>query len=128
MTTGTGAVGVDFGSWDKRILSAEIGGADLFGGHYFGYYFYGEIEDSDSYYQNTSTQQTLLQASFDTDLTDRWHLKFGGMFHDHLGNQVGGWNRLTQGLIDHGIYVTGQPLPLDADGDGRISHQEFDVR
>ena len=123
----TGAVGVDFGSWDKRILSAEIGGADLFGGHYFGYYFYGEIEDSDSYYQNTSTQQTLLQASFDTDLTDRWHLEFGGMYHDHLGNQVGGWNRLTQGLIDHGIYVTGQPLPLDADGDGRISHQEFDV-
>ena len=123
----TGAVGVDFGSWDKRILSAEIGGADLFGEHYFGYYFYGEIEDSDSYYQNTSTQQTLLQASFDTDLTDRWHLEFGGMYHDHLGNQVGGWNRLTQGLIDHGIYVTGQPLPLDADGDGRISHQEFDV-
>ena len=69
----------------------------------------------------------LLQASFDTDLAERWHVEFGGMFHDHLGNQVGGWNRLTQELIDHGIYVTGQPLPLDADGDGRISHQEFDI-
>ncbi|MYF28860.1 MAG: TonB-dependent receptor, partial [Gammaproteobacteria bacterium] len=38
-----------------------------------------------------------------------------------------GWNRLTQDLIDHGIYVTGAPLPLDVDGDGYISHQEFDV-
>ena len=123
----TGAVSVDFGSWDKRILSAEIGGADPFGGRHFGYYFYAETEDSGSYYDDTGTRQTLLQASFDTDLAERWHLEFGGMYHDHLGNQVGGWNRLTQELIDHGIYVTGQPLPLDADGDGRISHQEFDV-
>ena len=123
----TGAAGVDFGSWDKRILSAEIGGADPFAGRHFGYYLYGEFEDSGSYYRDTGTRQTLLQASFDTDLAERWHLEFGGMFHDHLGNQVGGWNRLTQELIDHGIYVTGQPLPLDADGDGRISHQEFDI-
>ncbi len=123
----TGAVGVDFGSWDKRTLSAEIGGAEPFGGRHFGYYVYGEFEDSGSYYRDTGTRQTLLQASFDTDLAERWHLEFGGMFHDHLGNQIGGWNRLTQELIDHGIYVTGQPLPLDDDGDGRISHQEFDV-
>ena len=125
--SGTGAAGVDFGSWDKRILSAEVGGAGPFGGHHFGYYLYGEFEDSGSYYRDTGTRQLLLQASFDTDLAERWHVEFGGMFHDHLGNQVGGWNRLTQELIDHGIYVTGQPLPLDADGDGRISHQEFDI-
>ncbi len=123
----TGAVGADFGSWDKRTLSAEVGGAEPFGGRHFGYYVYGEFEDSGSYYRDTGTRQTLLQASFDTDLADRWHLEFGGMYHDHQGNQVGGWNRLTQELIDRGIYVTGQPPPLDADGDGRISHQEFDV-
>ena len=123
----TGAVGVDLGTWDKRILSAEIGGADPLGERYFGYYAYAEAEDSDSYYRNTGTRQTLLQASFDTDLTTRLRLQFGGMYHDHLGNQVAGWNRLTQELIDHGTYVTGQPLPLDTDGDGVISHQEFDV-
>ena len=123
----TGAVAMDFGSWDKRTLSAEIGGAEPLGGRHFGYYIYGEVEDSGSYYRDTGTRQTLLQASFDTDLAGRWHLEFGGMYQDHLGNQVGGWNRLTQELIDHGIYVTGQPLPLDADGDGRISHQEFDI-
>ena len=122
----TGAAGIDFGSLDKRILSAEIGGADAFTERLFGYYLYGEFEDSGSYYRDTGTRQTLLQASFDTDLAARWQLQFGGMFHDHRGNQVAGWNRLTQELIDHGIYVTGHPLPLDADGDGRISHQEFD--
>ncbi len=123
----TGAVGVDVGNWDKRIVSAEFGGADPFAGRRVGYYFYAEVEDSDSFYQDTGTRQTLLQASFDMDLNDRWQLQFGGMYHDHDGNQIGGWNRLTQELIDHGIYVTGQPLPLDVDGDGRISHQEFDL-
>ena len=54
-------------------------------------------------------------------------LQFGGMFHDFSGTENAGWNRLTQDLIDRGIYVTGSPPPLDANGDGRISHQEFDV-
>ena len=49
------------------------------------------------------------------------------MYHQYTGTQVAGWNRLTQELVDHGTYVTGQPLPLDTDGDGLISHQEFDV-
>ena len=43
------------------------------------------------------------------------------------GNQIAGWNRLTQDLIDHGTYVTGTAKPLDTDGDGRISHQEYDT-
>ena len=127
ITDRTGAVAVDVGSWDKRILSAEFGAADPYGERHFGYYLYAEVEDSGSYYDNTATQQSLLQASFDTDLSDRWHLEFGGMYQDHIGNQVAGWNRLTQDLVDRGIYVTGQPSPLDADGDGLISHQEFDV-
>ena len=123
----TGAIGVDLGSWDKRIVSAEAGGPGRLGGQDFGYYFYGEVEDSGSFYRDTDMQQTLLQASFDTDLTALLELQFGGMFHDHSGNQVAGWNRLTQELVDRGTYLTGRPGPLDANGDGRISHQEFDV-
>ncbi len=123
----TGSVGLDLGSWDKRIVSAEAGGPGRLGGQDFGYYFYGEVEDSGSFYRDTDMQQTLLQASFDTDLSARLELQFGGMFHDHSSNQVAGWNRLTQELVDHGTYLTGQPTPLDANGDGRISHQEFDV-
>ena len=123
----TGAIGLDLGSWDKRIVSAEAGGPGRLGGQDFGYYFYGEVEDSGSFYRDTDLQQTLLQASFDTDVSALLELQFGGMFHDHSGNQVAGWNRLTQELVDRGTYLTGQPSPLDANGDGRISHQEFDV-
>jgi iron complex outermembrane receptor protein len=49
------------------------------------------------------------------------------MYHDYSGAQNAGWNRITQDLIDNGTYITGSPSPLDTDGDGKISHQEYDV-
>ena len=115
------------GSWDKSIVTAEVGGPGEIGGQEFGFYIYGEIEDSGSYYDNTGVEQNLFQASFDMDLTDNVRLQFGGMWHEYEGNQVAGWNRVTQDLVDHGIYVTGAAKPLDTNGDGRISHQEFDT-
>ena len=121
-----GAVSFTAGSWDKSVLTAEVGGPASIGGRDFGYYLYGEVEDSGSYYDNSSTDQTLVQASFDMDLNDNVRLQFGGMYHDYKGNQIAGWNRLTQDLIDDGTYVTGSPLPLDTNGDGSISHQEYD--
>ena len=122
-----GAVGLGAGTWDKQILTAELGGPARLGDRDFGYYLYSEFENSGSYYRNSGVEQTLLQASFDANVSERLHLQFGGMYHEYTGNQVAGWNRLTQELVDHGTYVTGQPLPLDTDGDGLISHQEFDV-
>ena len=122
----TGSVGIDLGSWDRRVVTAELGGPGAFAGQDFGYWLYAEVEDSGSYYRNSPTEQTILQASFDLN-AGLVQLQFGGMVHDYDGNEIGGWNRLTQDLIDHGIYVTGSPPPLDVDGDGYISHQEFDV-
>ena len=123
----TGAVSLGGGTWTKRIASAETGGPARLGGQDFGYYLYGELEDAGSYYTNSGVRQTLVQASFDADVTDRVQLQFGGMYHDFAGNQIAGWNRLTQRLVDHGVYLTGDAQPLDRDGDGVISHQEFDV-
>ena len=123
----TGTVSVDFGSWRQQVASAEVGGPGRLAGQDFGYWLYAEVERSGSYYRATSADHDLAQASFDMDLTDRLALQFGGMYHDFAGNENAGWNRLTQQLIDHGTYVTGQPKPLDANGDGHISHQEFDV-
>ena len=122
-----GAISVTTGRWDKRILTAEVGGPGRIGDREFGFYLYGEVEDSGSYYDNSSTNQTLIQASFDMDVNSNLRLQFGGMYHDFRGNQIAGWNRITQELIDDGIYITGSPLPLDVDGDGSISHQEFDT-
>jgi len=122
-----GSFSVTTGSWDKSIVTAEVRGPGQIGDQEFGYSIYGEVENSESYYDNTSVDQNLLQLSFDMDVTDNVRIQFGGMWHDYEGNQVAGWNRITQELIDHGTYVTGSPLPLDTNGDGRISHQEFDT-
>ncbi|MFT4633946.1 MAG: iron complex outermembrane receptor protein [Candidatus Pseudothioglobus sp.] len=122
-----GSLSFTTGNWDKSIVTAEVGGPTAIAGKDVGYYLYGEIENSGSYYENSQTDQTLLQASFDMDFSDNTRLQFGGMYHKYEGNQVAGWNRLTQELIDTGTYVTGSPLPLDTSGDGLISHQEYDV-
>lgn len=123
----TGGMSYTAGSWDKSVMSAEVGGPTKLAGKDAGFYFYGEIENSGSYYDNTSTDQTVLQAAFDMNLTDDLHIEFGAMHHKYEGNQVAGWNRLTQELIDNGTYVTGSPTPLDTNGDGSISHQEYDA-
>lgn len=120
-----GALSYTTGSWDKNVLTAEVGGPGELGGQEFGYYVYGMVEDSGSYYENSATRQALAQASFDVDINDKLRFMFGGMFHNYEGNQVAGWNRLTQDLIDTGTYITGDSQPLDTDGDGSISHQEY---
>lgn len=115
------------GSFDQSVVTAEVGGPGSIGDQDFGYYLYGMVEDSGSFYENSETNQTVLQASFDMDLSDQLHIQFGGMYHDFDGNQIAGWNRLTQDLIDNGTYTTGSPFPLDTNGDGSISHAEYDA-
>ncbi|MYA37307.1 MAG: TonB-dependent receptor plug domain-containing protein [Gammaproteobacteria bacterium] len=123
----SGAVSFSTGSWDKAVVAAEVGGPGRFGSRELGYYLYALSEDSGSYYDESLQQQNLLQLSVDLDVSDSVHAQFGGMWHQYDGTQVAGWNRLTQDLIDHGSYVTGSPSSLDRDGDGHVSHQEFDL-
>ncbi|VWX46700.1 TonB-dependent siderophore receptor [Novosphingobium sp. 9U] len=112
------------GSWNNNMLSGSIVGPGNIGNHEFGYSLYGELTDADSYYDNIETRQTLLQASFDTDLTPELRIEFGGMYQNFKGTQNGGWNRVTQDLIDNGTYITGQASNLDTNGDGKISPAE----
>ena len=110
----TGAVSVTTGSWSKAVVTAEIGGPTELAGKSMGYYIYGEFEDSDSFYMNSpGVEQSMVQASFDMDISDSVRIQFGGMYHDYAGSQNAGWNRITQDLIDTGTYVTGSPTPLD---------------
>ncbi len=122
----SGSAGIELGSWQRRVATAQVNGAGRLGRRDFGYNLYAEVEDSDSYYRALTTEQTILQASFDMHVGEV-ELQFGGMYHDYDGAENPGWNRITQELIDNGTYTTGSPLPLDVDGDGYISHQEFDV-
>jgi iron complex outermembrane receptor protein len=120
-----GALSYTHGTWDKSILTAEVGGPATIAGKEMGYYVYGEVENSGSYYENTDTDQSIVQASFNVDITDNLRLEFGGMYHNYDGNQVAGWNRLTQDLIDTGEYITGTAVNIDTDGSGSISHDEY---
>lgn len=106
----TGTLGVDLGSWERRVLTGEVGGPGRLGNQDFGYWLYGMAEDSGSYYRHSDIEQTLLQASFDLDV-GAVQFQFGGMYHEYAGNQVAGWNRLTQDLVDRGLYVTGSAAP-----------------
>jgi iron complex outermembrane receptor protein len=124
MKESQGEMGLTSGSFDKKILHAEVGGPTELAGKPVGYYLYGEFENSGGYYDNTSTDQSIYQASFDMNLSDTSRLEFGGMYQDFKGNQVAGWNRLTQDLIDHGTYITGSPPSLDTNGDGLLSATE----
>jgi iron complex outermembrane receptor protein len=113
------------GSWDYNVLKAQVRGPAKVGGTEFGYSLYGEIEDSGSYYRNMSTRNVVLQAAFDNQITDKLRIEFGGMYQKFDGQQNGGWNRLTQDLVDNGTYITGTAKPLDTNGDGQIAPSEF---
>ena len=126
----TGSIQVTQGKWDKNVLSAEVGGPGEIAGQDFGYYLYGETENSDDYYRNSSTAQNILQGSFNTAFSSKTRVEFGGMYQDFDGNQNAGWNRLTQDLIDNGTYITGLAQPVDSipgigNKDGTISRDEF---
>jgi iron complex outermembrane receptor protein len=113
------------GSWSYNDIKAELRGPLRFGGTEFGYSLYGEVEDSGSYYRNMSTRNVVLQAAFDNQITDSLRVEFGGMYQKYDGQQNGGWNRLTQALVDNGTYITGTPPSLDTNGDGQMSPAEI---
>lgn len=120
-----GEISYTRGSWDYNVLKAQVRGPAKIGGSEFGYSLYAEMEDSGSYYNNMSTKQTILQAAFDNQITDNLRIEFGGMYQNFKGQQNGGWNRLTQALVDNGTYITGSAKPLDTNGDGQLSQSEF---
>jgi iron complex outermembrane receptor protein len=124
LTENAGTLGLTVGSYAKRVINAEVGGPMSGIGKEAGYYIYGEAEDSGSYYENSGLSQTILQASLDAMLTDAWRTEFGGMFQHVKTNQVAGWNRLSQALIDNGTYTTGSPRSLDTNGNGRLDRSE----
>ncbi len=112
------------GSWSYNDFKGQIRGPLKLGKMEFGYSLFAEIEDSGSFYRNMSTRDVILQGAFDNQITDHLRIEFGGMYQKYDGQQNGGWNRLTQALVDHGTYLTGSAQPLDTSGDGKISREE----
>ncbi|WP_260927026.1 TonB-dependent siderophore receptor [Novosphingobium sp. 9] len=120
----TGFVSYDGGSWSRNVMKANVTGPGKIGDHEFGYSIYGEVEHSGSYYNNVFTHNALFSASFDTDITSNLRTEFGAMYQKYNSVQNSGWNRVTQDLVDHGTYITGEGTQLDTSGDGKISREE----
>jgi iron complex outermembrane receptor protein len=103
----SGEIEATGGSWGKKILHADVSGPTTLLDKPLGYSLYAESENSNSYYENTHTAQSVAQASFDLKISSTLHAEFGAMYQYFKGNQIAGWNRLTQQLIDNGTYITG---------------------
>ena len=89
-----------------------------------GFYLYGELETL-TVFIKTRPRTISHPSKLREDLNETVQLQFGGMYHDYGLTEC--WmNRITQDLIDNGTTSLGRPIPR-TDGDGKISHQEFDI-
>ena len=105
-----GKMTATFGSYDQRVVSAEVGVPFTIGGRRAGFYAFGQFEDSDSFYDGIYSKSTLGQIAFDIELAPRWRTEFGTQVYSAERPQNIGWNRVTQDLVDHKRYQSGVPL------------------
>jgi iron complex outermembrane receptor protein len=116
----TGKVTLTYGSYDEKRGSAEIGVPFKVGSHRGGLYAFFEAEDSHSFYKGVGNRYKLGQIAFDTELSPKLRLAYGFQGFHGEGTQNLGWNRVTQDLIDHQMYLSGQPLM-------NVSHNGYNI-
>ncbi|HKU65913.1 MAG TPA: TonB-dependent receptor, partial [Rhizomicrobium sp.] len=121
-----GEVTLTYGSYSKRNATAQISMPVALGAAAGGLHAYGELDDSFSFYRGIHPSHQLIQLSGGLDWGG-WSLAADYMyFHSNGDVQTPGWNRLTQALIDSGMYITGRNSSLtDADGNGRLTLNEL---
>lgn len=121
----SGGVNVTAGSYGRRNAAADL----VIPVGEGGFAFYVEREDSDSYYRNVHPKHLNLQATYAGDFGDGWSGEVNLMHFEESGRiQSPGWNRVTQNLIDNGMYITGRDTDLvDLDGSGMIEYGEIDA-
>jgi iron complex outermembrane receptor protein len=110
ITEPTGKVTTTIGAYNKLAGTAEYGAPFSFFGKKAGFYAFGSDESSRSYYNGIYNKDLIGQIAVNVELTPKIDIEFGGMAQHADLNQSLGWNRVTQDLIDHGNYISGQPL------------------
>ena len=124
-----GSLAVTVGSFDKLNVTGDVYIPFDNGKTQGGLALYAEYEDSDSFYRGREPQHELFQADYYQELGNGVSVELGGMYFNSEGYlQTIGWNRLTQELIDDGIYTTGIDTDLqDINGDGQLNQSEIDA-
>lgn len=122
-------LGATLGSYDKRIVHGSAGAAFDLGGYDAGIYAYSEYENSNSFYRGIEPERLLVQGAFTLADADKFSIEIGGAYHSSEGyKQTIGWNRVTQELIEDGVYITGLDTDLqDLNGDGKLTPDEVDA-
>ncbi len=100
------------GSWDKYRAQLDSGSSGTVAGHPAAWRVSLTVQNSGSYYDNVRDDYVSLFASGIVRLDRRTTLSFGGEFYDYRSNEVSGWNRITQNLVDKGQYVIGEPIDI----------------
>jgi len=87
----------------------EFGSPFKIGGYRGGFYTFFSAQDSKSYYKGISTRDKLGQIAFDMELPKKFRMEAGMQaFAGSLPQNIG-WNRVTQLLVDKGMYLAGTP-------------------
>ena len=121
-----GEATVTYGSYSKRNATAQLSAPIAIGNAAGGVHVYGELDDSFSFYRGIHPSHQLVELSGNL-AQGNWSFAADYMYYHSNGDvQTPGWNRLTQGLIDSGSYITGRNTSLrDGDGNGRLTLNEL---
>ncbi len=125
----TGGAEFTVGSFEKYEFAGEVAIPFELGSRESGVATYIEYENSGSYYYGREPEQFLIQATANHELGSGLSLEFGGQYQNSEGYlQTPGYNRLTQDLVDNGIYITGNDTDLtDTNGNGYLDKAEVDA-
>ncbi|MFO7724535.1 MAG: TonB-dependent receptor [Oceanipulchritudo sp.] len=111
-----GSFKLTIGSWDKYKAQLDAGGPMLIGETPAAYRVSITGQEADSYYDGITDDYFSVYASMKVRISDTMRLFLGGEYYAHRSKEIIGWNRVTQDLIDHGEYITGNPA-TDLTGD-----------
>ncbi|MFD1952589.1 TonB-dependent siderophore receptor [Sphingomonas arantia] len=122
-----GVVTSTIGSYKQREATADLAIPITIGDNRGGLALYGKIEDSNSFYRGMSPKSQVGQASFATDIGDKWTLDLSYQYIHSSGYLKNiGWNRVTQDLIDNGNYTAGRPIAqIVAPGAASITTEQY---
>lgn len=116
------------GDFGRRELSFGYGGPmGLSNNRKGGFYIYGMVDDSDTYFQHVPGRQRIVQAAISQEISRNWRVESGVNYQETISAGAA-TIRLTDDLIRTGYVWGGRPLvALDLDGSGKISRKEMEV-
>ncbi len=104
-----GAVRVTVGGRDHYNVQLDLGGPLMIGQRPAAYRVSATGQRSGSYYRHLRNDYGSLYAALKMRWREGATLFTGAEYYRYRTNENAGWNRVTQELIDTGMYLVGEP-------------------